>query len=81
VGSLRINYCASSALLFGSDSSVILGCEAARVTSAQYEICFRSGGFQFKRTYLYLQACFNEYATNMNFGLHVNMYETILSHI
>jgi len=66
--------------LFGSDSSVILVCEVARVTLAQYAIYVRSGGFQFKRTYLYMQTSFNEYVT-MNFGLHINMCKTIVSNI
>jgi hypothetical protein len=81
VGSLRINYCAFSVLLFGSDSSVILGCEVARFALAQYAIYVRSDGFQFKPMYLCLQACFNESATNTNLRLHVNMYKTILSRI
>jgi len=79
-GRLRIHYCAFSVSLFGSDSSVILVCEVARVTLAQYAIYVRSGGFQFKRTYLYMQTSFNEYVT-MNFGLHINMCKTIVSNI
>ena len=66
--------------LFGSDSSVILVCEVARFTLAQYAIYFRSGGFQFKRTYLYMQKSFNEYLI-MNFGLHINMCKTVVSNI
>lgn len=66
--------------LFGSDSSVILVCEVARFTLAQYTIYFRSGGSQFKRTYLYIQTTCNEYVV-MNFDLHVNICKTIVSHI
>lgn len=76
-GSLRSAFCVS---LFDSDSSIILGCEVAPYRFVQYATYVRSGGFQFKRTYFYKQASFNEYVT-MNFGLQVNMCKIILSHI
>ena len=79
-GRLWIHYCAFSVSLFGSDSSVILVCEVARFTLAQYAIYVRSAGFQFKRTYLCMQTTCNEYVT-MHFGLHVNICKTIVSNV